>query len=38
MFDAIVPTYDLLNRIISLGMDRGWRKQALQVCLHDNPK
>lgn len=38
MFDAIVPTYDLLNRIISLGMDGGWRKHALQVCLHDNPK
>ena len=38
MFDAIVPTYDLLNCIISLGMDGSWRRQALKVCLCDSPK
>lgn len=29
MFDGIVEHYDLLNRVISLGLDIGWRRQAL---------
>lgn len=29
MFDAISGKYDLLNKVLSLGIDRQWRKKAL---------
>ena len=29
MFTAIAPTYDRLNRIISLGLDQRWRRNAV---------
>ena len=31
MFDRISPTYDLLNRLMSAGIDRRWRARALEV-------
>jgi len=31
MFDAIAPTYDALNHLLSFGMDIRWRKKAIAL-------
>jgi 4-hydroxy-3-polyprenylbenzoate decarboxylase len=31
MFDRIAPTYDRLNRVMSLGIDRRWRARAIAI-------
>ena len=33
MFSAIAPRYDFLNRLLSLGIDRGWRRTLSRMAL-----
>jgi demethylmenaquinone methyltransferase/2-methoxy-6-polyprenyl-1,4-benzoquinol methylase len=37
MFTELPPRYDLINRIITLGLDKNWRKLAALTCLQGNP-
>src|SRR5665213_3762137 len=30
MFDAVAPTYDLANRLMSFGLDKGWRRRLVR--------
>jgi demethylmenaquinone methyltransferase/2-methoxy-6-polyprenyl-1,4-benzoquinol methylase len=30
MFDAVAPTYDLANRLMSFGLDKGWRRTLVK--------
>jgi demethylmenaquinone methyltransferase/2-methoxy-6-polyprenyl-1,4-benzoquinol methylase len=36
MFDRIAPRYELVNRVMTLGLDAGWRRRAVRE-LHLNP-
>jgi demethylmenaquinone methyltransferase/2-methoxy-6-polyprenyl-1,4-benzoquinol methylase len=38
MFTAVPPRYDLINSIITLGLDKKWRRTAALACLKDKPK
>jgi demethylmenaquinone methyltransferase/2-methoxy-6-polyprenyl-1,4-benzoquinol methylase len=38
MFTAVPPRYDLVNRIITLGLDKRWRRLAAKACLEDKPQ
>lgn len=38
MFDAIAPVYDFLNLLLSLGIDRYWRKKVLKILKSNQPK
>ena len=37
LFNDLSPNYDRLNRIFSLGMDVGWRKQLVATVARQNP-
>lgn len=38
MFDNIAHRYDFLNRFLSLGIDKGWRKKAIKMLAAHHPK
>ncbi len=38
MFDKIAPNYDLLNRVLSLGIDVSWRRQAIEYLRANQPR
>jgi demethylmenaquinone methyltransferase / 2-methoxy-6-polyprenyl-1,4-benzoquinol methylase len=38
MFDNISPKYDLLNHVLSMGIDIYWRKKAIRLLRPEKPK
>jgi len=38
MFDEIAPQYDLLNHLLSMGVDKSWRKKGIQSLKEVNPQ
>ncbi|MDR2475046.1 MAG: ubiquinone/menaquinone biosynthesis methyltransferase, partial [Bacteroidales bacterium] len=38
MFDTIAPTYDILNHLLSAGIDKSWRKKGIQAIRAKRPK
>ena len=37
MFQDVSDEYDLLNRLLTFGLDRRWRARATTSCLEDSP-
>lgn len=38
MFDNIAPAYDFMNRAMTFGIDRIWRRKAVDMLRRDNPQ
>jgi demethylmenaquinone methyltransferase / 2-methoxy-6-polyprenyl-1,4-benzoquinol methylase len=38
MFTEVPPRYDLINHVITLGMDSRWRNLAARTCLEEKPQ
>lgn len=37
MFDSIAPRYDFLNHLLSLNIDRTWRRKLVKCAISNNP-
>ncbi len=37
VFTSVPPRYDLINRLVTLGLDKRWRGQAARECLVSHP-
>ncbi|HOG16256.1 MAG TPA: ubiquinone/menaquinone biosynthesis methyltransferase [Syntrophales bacterium] len=37
IFTSVTPQYDLINHVMTLGLDFGWRKKAVEACLEGAP-
>ncbi len=37
MFTSVPPSYDLLNRLLTLRLDQSWRKKTARLCLENKP-
>ena len=35
MFDRIAPVYDVMNRVMTVGLDRRWRRATIQAAVHE---
>lgn len=38
MFNTIAPSYDFLNRFLSAGIDKTWRKKSIDILVPHHPK
>lgn len=38
MFNNISKRYDFLNHLLSMGIDKGWRKKVVKIVKQNNPK